>query len=45
MTVDGATAEGRSIDDQIKARNHAAAVTAAGKNHLGLHFVKFIPQD
>jgi hypothetical protein len=43
--VDGQTVEMMPIADRILAAEYVAKKTAASKNHLGLTFRKFEPQD
>ena len=45
FSADGLSVQSRPMADLIKADEHLAAKTAAGKNHLGLIFRKLVPSD
>jgi len=44
-TVDGSSVRARTIQEMIEADKYLKQNTAKGKNHLGLHFVKLIPNE
>ena len=43
VSIDGQSAEAKSVDEQIKADQYGKARTSRARNHLGLTFRQFEP--